>query len=295
MKHLIKLLELLTDQITKNKLRQLLMLIALVLFMPGITHAVTLGTLDPDIKLPSLTGFTDIKSITASPIPKDRETIRFAKTSKKQPIVRLYLSESCPAGIRLKKQLICVPQIEFIEKAPEEWVDSCPVLHWQGDKGQWWTMGNNGEGVDLQAFVTEYNSTNPSQKQVAFDVLAAKDIGYPIRGNYWSVGSSWNPSRSQVIYHLLYGGQHSGKFSKSYLDKLSWNELQSLHSDDHEANVKWASVQKVGPARTTKKTTAPKSQNVSYQASYQQYAKPRRAFKRRYRFRSGCPSGSCPL
>ncbi len=267
------------------------LIVLLVGLIPGIANAVTLETLEPNIKLPSLSDFSETMSITASPIPKDLEAIQIAKPSNKQPIVRLYLSESCPAGIRLKKQLICVPQIQFIEKAPEEWVNSCPVLHWQGDKGQWWTMGNSGEGVDLQSFVTEYNGTNPSQTQVAFDVLAAKDIGYPIRGNYWSVGSNWSPSKSQVIYHLLYGGQHAGKFSKSYLDQLSWNELQSLHSDDHEANVKWASVQKIGPARTTKKTTAPRSQS----ASYQQYTKPRRAFKRRSRFRSGCPSGSCPL
>jgi len=284
MKHLIKLLEQLAEHLSNNKLRQLLILLTLVLFMPCTANAITLGNLSPDINLPSLTEFK-----AASPIPNKLSAIQLVKPNKKQMIVRLYTKAKCPACDILKSQLSCVPQIKFVEKPVEDWVTSFPVIQWQGDNGQWWSMGNHGEGVDLQAFVEEYNGTNPSQIQVAFDVLEAKDIGYPIRGSYWSVGSNWRPSKSEVIYHLLYSGQHAGKFTKSYLDQLSWNELQSLHSDDHESRVKWASVEKTGPVVTTKKTT------IATGSYYQQYTKPRRKFRVSRRSRGGCPGGSCPL
>lgn len=237
------------------------------LLLPRIVFAVMLPSLDytpPKIEFPSL-----------------------AVSEKSDPIVRLYVSDNCPACDRLKDNLSCVPAIKFVEREPEGWVTSTPVLQWQGEDGRWWSMGNHGAGVDLQQFVTEFNATNPSRLDVAFDILEAKDIGYPVRGNYWSVGSNWSPSREQVEYHLLYSSAHAGKFSKSYLDQLDWRELQSLHSDDHEGRVKWASVEK--------QVTTPRPQPTSERVQVQSYQTPQRKFfKRRYRSR-GCPSGSCPL
>lgn len=220
-------------------------------------------------------------------VPVDFKSLEPIETKSGKPEVIFYTSDNCPACVELKSQLSCVPQIKFVEKPAEDWVTSLPVLHWQGDNEKWWSMGNNGEGVDLQDFVAQYKTTNPSQIKVAFDVLEAKDIGYPIRGNYWSVGSNWNPSRSQVIYHLQYGGQHTGKFTRGYLDQLSLNELQSLHSDDHESRVKWASVEK--------KKSAPKPQITQNRIHVQNYSKPRRRFFRRQSYSRGCPTGSCPL
>ena len=62
--------------------------------------------------------------------------------------------------------------------------------------------------------------------------LAAK---YPIRGSWWSGCRNWQ--------HLT-KGQHAGKFDPAYLQSLSWEELQSLHSDHHEGRTKWQYVNK---------------------------------------------------
>ena len=247
--------------------------ITLLFAFPPAVDAVTLRSLT-SVHLPSLDDYSVELNVIQPPVRKDA-------------IVRLYVTGNCPACDVLKKQLTCVPQIKFVTKPPEDWVTSTPVIQWQGDDGRWWSMGNHGVGVDLQAFANEYRGTNPSQTQVAFDVLEARDIGYPIRGGFWSVGNNWRPSRSQVIYHLQYG-VHAGKFSKSYLDQLTLQELQSLHSDDHERRVKWASVEKT--------EATPKSTRSVEKVYTQSYAAPKnRFFSRRSRSRGGCPGGSCPL
>jgi len=55
--------------------------------------------------------------------------------------------------------------------------------------------------------------------------------GYPLRRGYWSGCSGWQ--------HLA-SGQHMGKFNIEWLKTLSYNEIQSLHSDDHEGRVNWS-------------------------------------------------------
>lgn len=52
---------------------------------------------------------------------------------------------------------------------------------------------------------------------------------YPVRRGWWSGCGSWK--------HLTVG-EHRGKYDPAYLQSLSWAELQSLHSDDHEHRVK---------------------------------------------------------
>lgn len=64
---------------------------------------------------------------------------------------------------------------------------------------------------------------------------------YPVRGSWWTGCNNWT--------HLT-KGEHAGQFDSAYLQKLSWEELQSLHSDHHEelrygrAKVKWEYVNK---------------------------------------------------
>ena len=246
-------------------MRYLLAILAILFCQPA--YALLLPSLTPEVKLPTIT--IDV----------------VAKASK--PEVILYTTSSCPACDSLKNKLSCVPAIEFVCRDPPAWVTSVPVLHWQADNGRWWSMGNNGAGVDLQTFVEQYNETCPSKTEVALDAIEAKEIGYPLRGNYWSVGSNWSPSRGQVIYHLQHG-VHAGKFSRSYLGQLDWRELQSLHSDDHESRVKWASVEK--------SVTTPRSTRTVEKVYTQNYTAPKnRFFYRRSRSRGGCPGGNCPL
>lgn len=59
--------------------------------------------------------------------------------------------------------------------------------------------------------------------------------GYPVRGSWWTGCSGWQ--------HLA-SGEHIGKFPTEWLKSLTWAEVQSLHSDDHEGKVKWEYVPK---------------------------------------------------
>lgn len=56
---------------------------------------------------------------------------------------------------------------------------------------------------------------------------------YPLRGDWWTGCNSWRHMAS---------GVHAGKFAASWLQRLSWPELQSLHSDDHEHRIQWAYI-----------------------------------------------------
>lgn len=57
--------------------------------------------------------------------------------------------------------------------------------------------------------------------------------GYPIRGSWWTGCSSWTHLTQSV---------HTGKFPNSWLQTLTNQEVQSLHSDDHEHRVQWQYV-----------------------------------------------------
>lgn len=72
--------------------------------------------------------------------------------------------------------------------------------------------------------------TPPPSKEVSFQFPS-----YPLRASssWWSGCSSWQ--------HLT-GSEHTGKFNRDWLRSLSWAELQSLHSDDHDGKVKWSYV-----------------------------------------------------
>jgi hypothetical protein len=74
--------------------------------------------------------------------------------------------------------------------------------------------------------------TEPSKPRTSY---------YPVRGSWWTGCKNYK--------HFL-TKSHSGKFNEDWLKKLSWEELQSLHSDHHEelrygrAKVKWEFVNK---------------------------------------------------
>lgn len=64
---------------------------------------------------------------------------------------------------------------------------------------------------------------------------ASVEIDYPTRGTNWSYPGV---GRSALIQHLTTAPQHRGKFTLDTLAKLETNELQALHSDDHEGRKK---------------------------------------------------------
>ena len=86
-----------------------------------------------------------------------------------------------------------------------------------------WTFGFLAKGIDerppgavLQAAYVE--TTN----------------NYPLRGNHWSVGEDWNPTRDTVIGHLRGPNHGSQILAKWQIESWSYEELRSLHDDLHE-------------------------------------------------------------
>ena len=76
-------------------------------------------------------------------------------------------------------------------------------------------------------------------KKVAVVVSGAY---YPVRGSWWTGCSGWQ--------HLTHG-EHAGKFDRDWLRSLSYAEVQSLHSDDHEGRVKWVYARRPGQYTST--------------------------------------------
>ena len=85
---------------------------------------------------------------------------------------------------------------------------------------------------------------------------ASQGAGYPVnsrtRWERFSGGAKVQPSKAELIQHLQ-TGEHAGKFQRAWLETLSLEELESLHTDDHEKKLK-AHVQ--SPATTQTSSTA---------------------------------------
>lgn len=91
------------------------------------------------------------------------------------------------------------------------------------------------EGADwtemtVRQFAELHRKNNPPA-----DAPKAVLNGYPLRGGYWTGCPNWRHMTQSV---------HAGRFPVDWLQSLSWDELQSLHSDDHEGRVKWDYVPK---------------------------------------------------
>lgn len=61
----------------------------------------------------------------------------------------------------------------------------------------------------------------------------SKPGGYPLRQKLWS---GLPKNKLDAVVHLS-TGQHAGKYDLKWLASLTWDELNCLHSDDHEGCV----------------------------------------------------------
>lgn len=198
-----------------------------------------------------------------------------------RPVVWAYLAENLPpdqsfpcyACELLKADLKGETRFQFIKPEPPSWVRAYPCLQWKGENGKYYVH----YGADFADFLDSYQQTNPqaaARLKIGVDIVRAD---YHLQGWPWSINGDANPSRATLIEHLL-SGFHAGKFSDTYLNRLSTAELISLHGDDHEQRVDWNRVSRPPDA-------APRIQ----------YSQPATGRSRRRRlFRGGCPSGRCP-
>jgi signal recognition particle subunit SEC65 len=278
-------------------MRTILMLICFCL-VPGLSHAMTVY---PPLESECKTVYPDLE-FTSLTIPDTRYPELDTRTT---PRVNVYV-QGAKQFEQLKKFAVCVPQIEFaIDLNVPAWVTEFPAYAWRGDDGEeYYTTGT------LVDFTRKFQDRNPSfAERVQFDYVEAHDLGYPIRGGHWSVGSNWNPSKPEAIYHLLYHPNHSGKFSATWLEGESLESLLSLHDDDHEGRVKTQFVNKTSEPRVIVKNKRPEAVEVeavqvepdrtAYAAPVQtapvlNLYQPSRQTRRVYRSRGGCPGGRCP-
>ena len=121
-------------------------------------------------------------------------------------------------------------------------------------------------------------------KQVAYpEPPMRRDVhGNEIPPNHWSILGDHNPTREEVIRHLMSHGNHSGKFSESWLRAQSTQALRTLHDHDHEGSVKWSYVPNGKPVSTP-------AIRVSTQS-------PARTTTRQTvrTYSTYCPNGRCP-
>ena len=98
---------------------------------------------------------------------------------------------------------------------------------------------------------------------------------YPVRGNNWTTPTSNHPfySRHAAIRHLM--NEHG--YSEESLQGYSLSELNSLHSDTHEGQVKMA----IGPSMRTGVVVSKPVLNFNQAYSYG--------------YSGGCPGGVCPV
>ena len=78
--------------------------------------------------------------------------------------------------------------------------------------------------------------SEPAKKHASVIFVQSQKWDYPLRGNLWTGCDSWT--------HMT-TGHHAGKFDVGWLKTLTNDELQSLHSDDHQNKVHWDHVERL--------------------------------------------------
>ena len=150
-----------------------------------------------------------------------------------RPVMKFYAVKKCGPCRAAKEKLTDkvrkeLPfQVEIADDDVEKKWGEHPVFTWRVGNQGWNTKGFS----DIPSLVAIWKQT---QKTTGI---------YPTRWSNWT-GPDGEPlhTREQAIRHLLFDGEHRGKFTRPQLEKLSLIQLQSLHSDDHERKVQWSSL-----------------------------------------------------
>lgn len=118
---------------------------------------------------------------------------------------------------------------------------------------------------------------------------------YPVRGNHWTYPGH---SRPELIAHLLTDGIHRGRFTRAYLESLSYQELLSAHDDHHEGRLQGRYVNTTSRKEVRAEAKAAKAYGREvYQTRDGRHPGPvGSAFRSLFGVQSygSCPGGSCP-
>jgi len=160
-----------------------------------------------------------------------------------------YPKSNCPPCRNSESDQPTLTEFRFIKALPDAWskrqTEGFPHFRWMVD-GKWSgeAHGWYGPAAFREAFKRSQSAPASAKSDPSNRSGAAF---YPIRGNWWSGCGSWQ--------HLTQG-EHRGKFDPAWLSRLSWAEIQSLHSDDHDHRVKWQYVNKFSQTRVRYKASS---------------------------------------
>jgi len=173
------------------------------------------------------------------------------KKADTRPILTVFVTDNCGwcsiGRMSLARQSITLPvQVKVIRsgtgKVPS-WVKTYPTFYWQAaDKT--YRKQDGWAGVD--ELVASWELTQATTKRSGYRGTSIAQWTFP--------GST----RSDLIEHLQ-EGQHAGKFALHQLNQMTFQQLQTLHSDDHIGQIRWEQL----PARqvaTKKKPFCPVGQ-----------------------------------
>ena len=123
----------------------------------------------------------------------------------------------------------------ILDPEAKKWVRSAkqPPITKQVETGHWETQTykvcNGRKGCKTYTKKVWVSDGSKSVKEQP----APRTSYYPVRNSWWT---------GMYSYKHFLTKSHSGKFNEDWLKRLSYEELQSLHSDDHEGRVKWQYV-----------------------------------------------------
>jgi hypothetical protein len=124
--------------------------------------------------------------------------------------------------------------------------------------------------LDLSAFDADMRpAVKPSREA----------LDYPKRSSNWTHPGN---TKEGLIDHLLQHPNHGGKFAPEMLQSLDYRELESLHSDDHEGQVKTVQLAQINSSPATSRTSPGSVPVVRSQPN-----SPLAAVT--------CPNGRCPV
>lgn len=166
-------------------------------------------------------------------------TVEKRQPNPAAPVVYYFIAPfDCPPCDRMLKDIESDTEFQWKKGDATKWTGGFPAQQWQID-GKWLQTGIHKGWVNFNEFKAAYYAS--LVKQPVTNAIKVYSH-YPVRGGWWSGCYSWQ--------HLTQG-EHYGKFDQTWLSQLSYEEVQSLHSDDHEGRVHWNYVVRPQPVQQT--------------------------------------------
>jgi hypothetical protein len=157
----------------------------------------------------------------------------------------------------------------------EDWTLPAMVAWKDGTVRRSWSL-DCGRPVD--AWLLHWLMTGTDPRPVRYTM--ANGGLYPRRGGLWSVDGSYAPPHWKIEEHMLESAAHGGHFDSEWIADLEYDELMSLHSDEHEGRIQWRYVFKPGTYAMSRLVRPPKATPAAQQRPALQL--------------QSCPNGKCP-